>query len=67
MGKAKQVEFDDYDDAEIDSSDQVEIEEKTSSKRSRSIDFESKKRRAERILEQARLRELLGYDVDYDD
>lgn len=67
MGEAKQADFDDYDDVEIDSDAEVETEEKTQSKRSRSIEFESKKRRAERILEQARLRELLGYDVDYED
>lgn len=35
--------------------------------RGRSQDYEKKRRRAERILEQARLRDLLGYDVDYDD
>lgn len=33
----------------------------------RTADYESKRRRAERILEQARLRDLLGFDVDYND
>lgn len=40
---------------------------KASKARGRSPDYEQKKRRAERILEQARIRELLGYDVDYYD
>lgn len=35
--------------------------------RGRSADYDKKRRRAERILEQARLRELLGYDIDYQD
>ena len=35
--------------------------------RGRSADYDKKRRRAERILEQARLRELLGYDIDYED
>ncbi|MAD46239.1 MAG: hypothetical protein CMI02_06465 [Oceanospirillaceae bacterium] len=35
--------------------------------RGRSADYEKKRRRAERILEQARLRDMLGYDVDYPD
>ena len=33
----------------------------------RSIDYDKKRRRAERILEQTRLRELLGMDIDYSD
>lgn len=40
---------------------------KAAKSRGRSADYEQKKRRAERILEQARIRELLGYDVDYYD
>lgn len=40
---------------------------KANKQRGRSPDYEQKKRRAERILEQARIRELLGYDVDYYD
>jgi hypothetical protein len=35
--------------------------------RGRSADYDKKRRRAERILEQTRLRELFGYDVEYDD
>ena len=33
----------------------------------RSIDYEKKRRRAERILEQSRIRELLGMNIDYFD
>lgn len=33
----------------------------------RSIDYEKKRRRAERILEQTRIREHLGIDIDYFD
>lgn len=33
----------------------------------KSIDYDKKRRRAERILEQARIRELLGMDIDYYD
>ena len=42
-------------------------QERGAKTRGRSQDYEKKRRRAERILEQARLRDLLGYDVDYDD
>lgn len=44
-----------------------EVAAKSSKPKGRSPDYEAKKRRAERILEQARIRELLGYDVDYYD
>ncbi len=48
-----------------------EIDDQPSSRnaknRARSADYDKKRRRAERILEQARLRELLGYDIDYQD
>lgn len=48
-----------------------EIDDQPSSRnaknRGRSADYDKKRRRAERILEQARLRELLGYDIDYQD
>ncbi|TNC91589.1 hypothetical protein [Thalassolituus sp.] len=33
----------------------------------RSMDYDKKRRRAERILEQSRIRELLGMDIDYSD
>src|SRR5690606_40491392 len=48
-----------------------EIDDQPSSRnaktRARSADYDKKRRRAEHILEQARLRELLGYDIDYQD
>lgn len=56
MGDNQIAEYNDYED-----------DSKVQPKRGRSIDYEKKKRRAERILEQARLRDLLGYDVDYQD
>ncbi|HUH57147.1 MAG TPA: hypothetical protein VL020_01360 [Pseudomonadales bacterium] len=65
MSEAQQLDYDDYE--EIDAEEVQETEEKASNKRGRSIDFEMKKRRAERILEQSRLREMFGYDVDYED
>ncbi len=58
MSEAQQLDYNDYED--------FEAEEKVSTKRSRSIDFEKKKRRAEQILEKARLREMFGYDVDFE-
>lgn len=64
MSEAQQLDYDDY---EEDAEEVQEVEEKASSKRGRSIDFEMKKRRAERILEQSRLREMFGYDVDFED
>lgn len=33
----------------------------------RSLDYEKKRRRAERILEESRIRELLGMNIDYYD
>lgn len=57
-------------DEDIDESPEelAEVSEPTTTRtRGRSQDFEEKRRRAERILEQARIRELLGYDVDYQD
>lgn len=54
-----------YKDEEYD--DEEEAPAKANKIRGRSPDYEQKKRRAERILEQARIRELLGYDVDYYD
>ena len=36
-------------------------------KQKRTADYEKKRRRAERILEQARLRDMLGFDIDYQD
>ncbi len=65
MSEAQQLDYDDYE--EVDADEVVEAEEKVQSKRARSIEFENKKRRAERILEQSRLREMFGYDVDYED
>lgn len=41
--------------------------EKSAKVKGRSQDFEHKRRRAEKILEQARLKNLLGYDIDLDD
>ncbi|WP_430461597.1 PA3496 family putative envelope integrity protein [Thalassolituus sp. LLYu03] len=35
--------------------------------RGRTADYDKKRRRAERILEEARLRDLLGFDIDYQD
>lgn len=65
MSEAQQLDYDDYD--EVDAEETVEAEDKAQTKRGRSIEFENKKRRAERILEQSRLREMFGYDVDYED
>lgn len=53
--------YDDYDDIDEQPSG------RNSKTRGRSADYDKKRRRAERILEQARLRELLGYDIDYED
>ena len=56
------------DDVNDASEDTDESTEPSSTKvRGRSHEFEEKRRRAERILEQAKIRELLGYDVDYYD
>lgn len=57
-----------YKDEEYDYEEEgAEAPVKVNKARGRSPDYEQKKRRAERILEQARIRELLGYDVDYYD
>jgi len=53
-------EYDDYDDFDDNS-------QSRSKPRGRSADYEKKRRRAERILEQARLRDMLGFDIDYQD
>ncbi|MEN9464789.1 MAG: hypothetical protein RL217_970 [Pseudomonadota bacterium] len=44
-----------------------ESAEKSAKVKGRSQDYEQKRRRAEKILEQARLKNLLGYDIDLDD
>lgn len=44
-----------------------ESAEKSAKAKGRSQDYEQKRRRAEKILEQARLKNLLGYDIDLDD
>ena len=53
-------EYDEYDEFD----DQPQARNKP---RGRSADYDKKRRRAERILEQARLRDLLGFDIDYQD
>ena len=53
-----------FDEHEIDDFDDQPTARKT---RQHSEDFDRKRRRAEAILEQARLREQLGFDVDYPD
>ncbi|UZK02776.1 PA3496 family putative envelope integrity protein [Venatoribacter cucullus] len=53
--------YDEYDDID------EQPNSRNSKTRDRSADYDKKRRRAERILEQARLRELLGYDIDYQD
>lgn len=53
--------YDEYDDID------EQPNSRNSKTRGRSADYDKKRRRAERILEQARLRELLGYDIDYQD
>lgn len=62
MGEAQQLDYEDYEEADVESA-----EDKAQQKRGRSADYEKKRRRAEHILEQARLRELFGYDVDFED
>lgn len=52
---------------EMDDYEEESRPAKVTKLRGRSPEYEQKKRRAERILEQARIRELLGYDVDYYD
>ncbi|MDK2778805.1 MAG: hypothetical protein KYX62_14205 [Pseudomonadota bacterium] len=56
MGQSK--EYDEFDDLD----DQLQRR-----KQKRTADYEKKRRRAERILEQARLRDMLGFDIDYQD
>ncbi|MCD8523422.1 MAG: hypothetical protein LRY66_04165 [Saccharospirillaceae bacterium] len=53
-------EYDDFEDLD----DQPQSRGKA---KGRSVDYDKKRRRAERILEQARLRDLLGFDIDYQD
>ncbi|MCY0964222.1 hypothetical protein [Parathalassolituus penaei] len=53
-----------FDEHDIDDFDERPMMRKA---RQRSEDYDKKRRRAESILEQARLRELLGFDVDYPD
>lgn len=50
----------DYEEAERDSQSRSKEKDK-----GHSADYEKKRKRAEMILEKARLRELLGYDIDY--
>ena len=53
--RKEQDEYEDYDD----------FTQAKAKARGRSADYDKKRRRAERILEQARLRDMLGYDIDY--
>lgn len=53
-----------FDEHDIDDFDERPMMRKA---RQRSEDYDKKRRRAESILEQARLREQLGFDVDYPD
>lgn len=52
--------YEDFDDLDDQS-------QSRSKPKGRSVDYDKKRRRAERILEQARLRDLLGFDIDYQD
>lgn len=47
--------------------DELEDRPLVRKQRQRSDDYDKKRRRAESILEQARLREQLGFDVDFPD
>lgn len=62
---AQVTELDDNDYEEIATQEESAEHEWTQPKPSN--DYEAKKRRAEHILEQARLREMFGYDIDYED
>lgn len=54
-----------YQDDDFDTMD--DSQQNRQKPRGRSADYDKKRRRAERILEQARLRDLLGFDIDYED
>lgn len=47
--------------------DEYEDEAPSRKPSGKSADYDKKRRRAERILEQARIREFLGMDIDYFD
>ena len=47
--------------------DELEDRPLVKKQRQRSEEYDKKRRRAESILEQARLREQLGFDVDFPD
>jgi len=55
---SQKKDYDEYDDFD-------DIAQAKAKARGRSADYDKKRRRAERILEQARLRDMLGYDIDY--
>ena len=55
----------DEDDIENGRADERDDSEQGSTKvKGRSDDYDKKRKRAEKILEQARIRELLGFDID---
>lgn len=56
----KNVEHDEFDEFDDESSSKGKM-------KGRSADYDKKRRRAEKILEQARLRDLFGYDIEYED